>query len=270
MVLLTPVKDNTVHKFVEDLQKKARYSFSKDEIAKTLKIRPTSLIKGLQRLKQAGRIKMIRRGFYVIIPLEYSINGMIPPDWFVDDLMKFLKRPYYVGVLSASALHGASHQQPQEYHVVIESPKKPVNAQNLRIRFFQKKNLAKTAIQQIKGYTGLLPMSSPSATALDLVRFAPSIGGLDVVLTILTELVDKMTPDDLLKAAKLEPDRCYVQRLGWLLDKIKKCELTKPLQQWLIKQRPIKTPLDVREPKRGFHKDPRWQVIVNASPQSEL
>ena len=44
---------------------------------------------------------------------------MIPADWFIAELMQFLDLPYYVGVLSAAALHGAAHQQAQEFHVVV-------------------------------------------------------------------------------------------------------------------------------------------------------
>ena len=107
-------------------------------------------------------------------------------------------------------------------------------------------------------------------TALDLVRFAPAIGGLDVVLTVLEELAEKITPEDLLKAAEQESKRSHVQRLGWLLEKIDQHKLTEGLAKWLATQKPTKTPLDVSAPIAGHRKDPRWQVIVNAKPESEI
>jgi len=48
---------------------------------------------------------------YVLVPLEYLHAGAPPPSWFIDDLMKAMERPYYVGLLSAAGIHGASHQQ---------------------------------------------------------------------------------------------------------------------------------------------------------------
>jgi len=263
------MKASSVNEFVDHLQKQARYTFARTEAAEALKLERATLTKGLQRLQRAGRIQMIRRGFYVIVPLEYATGGIVPPDWFIDDLMKFLEEPYYVGVLTAAALHGASHQQPQEYQVVVARPERAIRSANLHIRFFLKKSMAQASVERVKAYTGFLVVSTPAVTALDLVRFAPSIGGLDAVLTVLDELVEKITPEDLLKAARQESERSQVQRLGWLLERTKRRELAEGLATWLAKRKPAKTPLDVSASVAGSRKDPRWQVIVNAEPQSE-
>lgn len=263
------MKPSSVNEFVDHLQKRARYTFARTEVEEALKLEQAALTKGLQRLQRAGRIRMIRRGFYVIVPLEYATGGIVPPDWFIDDLMKFLEQPYYVGVLTAAAFHGASHQQPQEYQVVVAQPERAIRTANLNIRFFLKKSMAQAPMERVKAYTGFLAVSTPAVTALDLVRFAPGIGGLDAVLTVLEELVENITPEDLLKAARQESERSQVQRLGWLLERTKRRELAEGLATWLVTQKPTKTPLDVSAPVAGSHKDPRWQVIVNAEPQSE-
>ena len=263
------MKPGSVNEFVDHLQKRARYTFARTEVEMALKLAQSALTKGLQRLQKAGRIRMIRRGFYVIVPLEYATGGIVPPDWFIDDLMKFLEQPYYVGVLTAAALHGASHQQPQEYQVVVARPERVIRTANLNLRFFLKKSMAQAPVEKVKAYTGFLVVSSPAVTALDLVRFAPAIGGLDAVLTVLDELVEKITPEDLLAAAQQESERSQVQRLGWLLERTKRRELAEGLAQWLVAQKPTKTPLDVSAPVAGNRKDSRWQVIVNAEPQSE-
>jgi predicted transcriptional regulator of viral defense system len=260
---------SSVNEFVDHLQKQARYTFARREAEEALKSERAALTKGLQRLQKAGRIRMIRRGFYVIVPLEYERGGIVPPDWFIDDLMKFLEQPYYVGVLTAAALHGAGHQQPQEYQVVVPRSERAIRTANLNIRFFLKKSMAQAPVGRVKAYTGFLTASTPSVTALDLVRFAPAIGGLDTVLTVLEELVEKITPEDLLKAAQNESERSHVQRLGWLLERTKRRDLAEGLGKWLVTQKATKTPLDVSAPVAGGRKDPRWQVIVNADPQSE-
>jgi hypothetical protein len=41
---------------------------------------------------------------------------MLPVYLFADDLMKSLKKNYYLGLYSAAAIHGAGHQQPMESH----------------------------------------------------------------------------------------------------------------------------------------------------------
>ena len=263
------MKPSSVNEFVDHLQKQARYTFARTEAEAALKLEQAALTKGLQRLQRSGRTRMIRRGFYVIVPLEYATGGIVPPDWFIDDLMKFLDQRYYVGVLTAAALHGASHQQPQEYQVVVARPERSIRLANLNLRFFLKKSMAQAPVEQVKAYTGFLAVSTPAVTALDLVRFAPAIGGLDAVLTVLEELVEKITSEDLLKAARQESERSQVQRLGWLLEQTKRRELAEGLATWLVTQKPTKTPLDVSAPVVGSRKDPRWQVIVNANPQGE-
>ena len=263
------MKPGSVSEFADYLQKRARYTFARTEAAAALKLKPAALTKGLQRLQKAGRIRMVRRGFYVIVPLEYATGGIVPSDWFIDDLMKFLEQPYYVGVLTAAALHGAGHQQPQEYQVVVAKPERAIRTAQLNLRFFLKQSLAQARVIRLKAYTGYLTVSTPAVTALDLVRFAPAIGGLDAVLTVLEELVEKITPEDLLQAAQRESERSQVQRLGWLLERTKRRDLAAGLARWLSPQKPAKTPLDVSAPVAGCRKDPRWQVIVNAAPQSE-
>ena len=57
--------------------------------------------------------------------------------------------------------------------------------------------------------------------------------------------------------------------LGWLLERAKRRELAEELARWLTPQKPTKTPPDVSALAAGGRKDPRWQVIVNAEPQSE-
>ena len=263
------MKIGSVNDFVDHLQKQACYTFARTEAEVSLKLGRAALTKGLQRAQKAGRIQLIRRGFYVIVPLEYATGGMIPPDWFIDDLMKFLEQPYYVGVLTAAALQGASHHQPQEYQVVVAQPERAIRTANLNIRFFLKKSMAKAPVEKVKAYTGYLAVSTPAVTALDLVRFAPAIGGLDAVLTVLDELVERITLEDLLEAVHQESERSQVQRLGWLLERTKRRELAEGLALWLAKQKPAKTPLDVSAPVAGSRKNTRWQVIVNAQPQSE-
>jgi hypothetical protein len=87
----------------------------------------------LRRLKRRGRIASPRRGFYVLVPVEYREAGCPPVSWFIDDLMRFLKQPDYVGLLSAAAIHGAAHQQPMLFQVVTDRPSRPVRVGRVRI-----------------------------------------------------------------------------------------------------------------------------------------
>ncbi len=72
--------------YVEALQRKGQYSFAKTDAAKVLKVSEAALKLSLHRLSLKHRIAQVRRGFYIIVPIEYSMNGILPADWFIDEL----------------------------------------------------------------------------------------------------------------------------------------------------------------------------------------
>ena len=96
---MVKIKSKTLAAFVEDLQARGRYTFIRTEAASSEDRSDLALEAALRRLKQRGRIASPRRGFYVLVPVEYREAGCPPANWFIDDLMRFLKQPYYVGLL---------------------------------------------------------------------------------------------------------------------------------------------------------------------------
>ncbi len=263
-------KDSNLAQFVDALQRQARYSFTRAEAAAAVTVAPATLTKGLQRLQNAGRIRRIRKGFYTIVPLEHADVGHIPPDWFVVDLMRFLDCPYYVGALTAAAYHGAAHQQPQEFQVVVGSTRQPIRTGKLRIRFLRYEGLSHVRTQPMKSFTGEFPVSTPEHTALDLVRFQKQIGGLDAAITVLTELGEAMAGSALLKAADNEQVVANVQRLGWLLARANSPALANELAGWVDQRNPAVAPLNSSLRSRKGPVDRRWRLIINDQPEGEL
>ena len=195
------MKSISVAEFIDNLQAKGRYSFTKQEAKQATRDSDSVLKLSLWRLAKKRRVKLIREGFYTIVPLEYASSGVLPPDWFLADLMKFIGQPYYVGLLSAAAIHGASHQQPQEFQVVVPVPMRAIRAGRVTVRFYTKAGLRSSSVVEVKTSTGYMRVSDPAATAIDLVAYADRVGGLDRVLTVLQELSEKITPDMLLEDA---------------------------------------------------------------------
>ena len=107
MKSLRSMNSRSVRRFVDDLQSRGRYSFMREEARRSLAISNLALQASARRLIRKVRLAAPRRGFYVVVPLEYRSAGAPPPAWFVDDLMRSSGRPYYVALLSAAALHGA-------------------------------------------------------------------------------------------------------------------------------------------------------------------
>jgi predicted transcriptional regulator of viral defense system len=183
--------------------------------------------------------------------------------------MKFLGQLYYVALLSAAEIHGAAHQRPQTYQVMTSRPTRDVVAAGLRIRFFKKENLTATPTIPTRTFTGDILVSSPAATAFDLVAYARRVGRLNRVMTVLQELGENIEADGLVTAAKTVESAC-VQRTGWLLDKAGFEPLTGKLNEWFVSQATKVVALDPSRPAKGCVRDRKWRVIVNAEAEGEL
>jgi predicted transcriptional regulator of viral defense system len=202
---------------IDDLQTRGRYYFTRRQVREAFSGSDIAMKLSLNRLVKKKRISAIRDGLYIIIPLEYSASGILPAEWFIDDLMKHLDVPYYVGLLTAAAINGASHQQPQEFHVLSARPLRPIRKEGLRIRFFTKSGIVSAGSMRVKTQTGYMSVSNPAVTAFDLTAFSKQVGGLGRVFTIYQELGEAIDPDQLVDSAKQAARLAFVQRTGWLL-----------------------------------------------------
>lgn len=261
----------SVSDYVDSLQREGRYGFDGSDLPSVLSSSPSAVTKALQRLAKKNRVRKVRKGFHIIIPVEFSSKGTIPPDWFIDDLMRHLECAYYIGLQSAAAYHGAAHQQIQEFQVVTAGQLPPIHLPELTIRFFRKLDFDLTKIQMIKGHGAMLPVSTPEATALDLVRYANRIGGADAVITILQELAESMDPLRIPDIVTMKAERASLQRLGWFLDRINASGLADALHSVLTAKESLsRAKLD---PSGAWESSPsknRWRVVENTRPESDL
>ena len=80
--------------------------------------------------------------------------------------MRFHDVPYYVGLLSAAALHGAAHQQPQEFQVVAGAILRPLTVGRVRIRFFFRREMAAAVTEKVKTSSGYIPVTQMARSGL--------------------------------------------------------------------------------------------------------
>jgi len=253
----------TLPEYADHLQQSGLYSFTRQDAIRDLRLSPVAIKRAAERLITQRRIVAPRRGFFVIVPLEYKSAGAPPPSWFIDALMRFHELPYYVGLLSAAALHGAATQQPQEFQVVTNRQLRAATAGRGRIRFLLKKNLERTPVMIVKTETGSMRVSTPEATAVDLVRYAGHAGGVGNLAGVLAELAEKIAPDRLVEVARIAEDLAAAQRLGFLLEQGGAAGKVGPLLSWIEAERPRVVSLRADRPAAGAPKDQRWRLLVN-------
>ncbi len=256
--------------WVEALPSQGRYSFTRDEAMTAFGLSRKAFNRLAGWLASRKKIARIHGKFYVVVPLEHAAVGVVPADWFIVKLMEHLGRPFYVGALSAAEYHGAAHQRPQRYQVVTDHPRRDIECRGVGIRFLVKKNLRETPVQRFKGVTGYIPVSTPEATAIDLVRYSRRVGGLDRVLTVLQELGEVLNPVKLVAAAKLDGNVAYAQRLGWLLEKSSFAVKVVRLARWVSARKPLPVKLEPSVPLRGSMRDKRWNLWINSEVEGDL
>jgi predicted transcriptional regulator of viral defense system len=257
-------------RFVEDLLAHGRYSFIRREAERRLGGSPSAVYMALRRLVKGGRLAMPRSGFYVIVDPQHRASGTLPPEWFIQDLMALIGKPYYVGLLSAAQIHGAAHHRPQSFQVVIPDRSiRPIRAGNARIRFFGKGPFEQSVIREAKSPAGLFRVSSPETTAWDLVRYPGAGGGLENVATVLSELSESLDAASLKKCVKGHGDLLVAQRLGFLLDLVDGKDLTAGLAQWVEKARAPFRPLAPSAASAGARESAKWRLRVNVRLEPE-
>lgn len=264
------------HNYLEDylfkIQSYGRYSFTLPELKTQFNQSEKAILQSLFRLKKIGKVAQIRKSFYVIVPPEYAATGTLPPVLFIDDLMKFLKRNYYVCLQSAAALHGAAHQQPQEFFVIIEKPMlRKISTEKLKLNFVVKKCLPLNCLENKKSDTGFFKISSPELTAIDLVQYQLKTGGLNNVVTILQELAEVITPNKISNCVDSAIATTTLQRLGYIFDKVlQNQKLSNAIENILKSKSTTPVPLKLNGKRHGFNINKKWMIIENVTLESDL
>ncbi|MDR3217399.1 MAG: type IV toxin-antitoxin system AbiEi family antitoxin [Dysgonamonadaceae bacterium] len=258
------------NQFFLDLLKKGRYTFTYANVRQHFDLSENTLAHRLYVYEQKKRIVKIRKGFYSILEPSEVSSGIPDTYKYVDALMKYLNKPYYVALLSAAALHGAAHQQPMEFFIMTEIslPRNIRNKKN-KITFFGKKALLQEGIMQKKSRVGYFNVSTPELTAFDLLDNIKRFG-INRITTILQELYEEMSPSRLSKIAKLIDNKASMQRLGYILETVVGAEkLANSLYRILSKTTIYPVPLSPVKARNGTI-DKKWKIIVNMEIEPDL
>ena len=154
---------------------RGQHFVSTDEVAELVGVEPSVVSVSLQRAREASKIVSVTKGGWVPVPPEYRGAGAPPPLHYIDPLMRHLGHPYYVGLLSAARLHGASHQVPMVLQVVTPALLRNRRIGSNRIEFIRRSSAARRSTVQHNVPTGRITVAAPVVTVLDLVE-GPLVG----------------------------------------------------------------------------------------------
>lgn len=265
----TPRGSNSSSDFLRNLQARGRFHFTTDEMAAALDVSPVAARAALRRLVAKGLVASPYRGFHVVVTPQFRDLGCLPADQFVPDLMDRLGEPYYVCLLSAASYHGAAHQVPTVFQVIVPKARRAIGCGGVRVQFVMRRDMKETSVVERNTATGVLRIASPEATAVELVGYPEHCGYLDNVATVLAELHEKLDVNSLAHEAERAPV-AWVQRLGYLLSLLEADELAATLDATLAARRVFPVPLAPWLSHGGAPRDARWKVVVNTAVEPDL
>ena len=197
---------------------RGRATFSIADVKDAFAERPSKSINTeLSRQVSRGRVQSVYRGFYVIVPVQYQLKGVIPPAYYLNDLMDYVGKPYYLGLLSAAAMHGATHQRAMKTQVMTVVPRIKASGKNSLLDWNYRQEIPEAFVVKKNAEIGTLRYSGPELTAVDLVQFASHVGGYQRVATVLAELMDSVDMEKMGELLRFTTV-ATIQRLGYLLE----------------------------------------------------
>jgi predicted transcriptional regulator of viral defense system len=222
----------------------------------------------LGRLAKQDLVASPARGFYVIVPPEYRSLRSLPADQFIPALMEHLGLKYYAALLSAAQYHGAAHHRPQVFQVALAKNRRPIECGSVRVSFIARKRIGDVPVQSFNTPRGTIMVSTPEATAVDLVGYEHHAGGLDQVATILSELAEQIDAERLVRAAKTAPVP-WAQRLGYLMELVGASEKAAALKAYVREHARDATPLLPAAPNDDSKRSEDWKLYINATVEAE-
>lgn len=249
-------------KIIDEFAAQGRYCFSFAEMVEQMDTSPVAIRSALNRLKKKGVLVLPYQEFYVILPPEHRFRGCLPPQQFIPHLMKYLGEVYYTGLLSAAEFHGAAHHRPQVFQVVVAKARRSIECGQVRVEFIVRKNAADIPTESRNTSAGIVKISTPEATALDLIGYVRHCAGLDNVATVLAELAEKIDIKRLIEIAGYSPV-AWMQRFGYLLELLEEHDKAGEVAEYLKSRHPMQTPLMPGTSIKGAQKNSRWNILVN-------
>ncbi len=258
----------TIREWIRDREISGFPTFSVEDVRLTFPNYSEQVIKNeLFRLSSQGILYPAYKGFYVIIPPQYAAKRMVPPIYYIDQLMSYLNKPYYISLLNAAEILGAAHQRPQKFSVMTVFPKSSVSSsKNNSLVWGYRKEIPSVFLSSKNSETGIIYYSNAELTAIDIVQYEQYIGGLSRAATILEELAEKLdfrgTSNNLFNHTSI----ATIQRLGYILEVVlEQQEIADVLHTELLSyvRRFRYVPLSTQRPDDNTEKNTRWKVNIN-------
>jgi predicted transcriptional regulator of viral defense system len=184
-------------------------------------------------------------------------------------MMGFMGVRYYIGWLSAAALHGSAHHSPQATQVATSHSIRQRTVGRVRLIFCTRSNIGALPTVSHTVRSGRVVISTPEVTALDLcsdIGFGGGIGNVGTAIVGLSE--EAALEADSIIALSQYYQPAAIRRLGWLLDHYTEVS---GLDELAATAAALTRTPSLLDPSRasGGTWDRRWMIRVNGKVEIE-
>ncbi|HJU13983.1 MAG TPA: type IV toxin-antitoxin system AbiEi family antitoxin [Candidatus Nitrosotalea sp.] len=247
---------------LSELSYRNKKIFNLDDI-KGMVEKPKNFLDQLVRKKW---ILKIRRGVYVIAPLETGKEGADRYTMHSFVIGSLLTKPYYVGYWSALNYHGLTEQTPASVYIATPKPRNSRDILNTHYVFVTILPRKMFGTEEIEIEKRKIIISSPEKTIIDCLDHPEHCGGIEEVAKAFYFSRNEFDAKKIVRYAKDIGNTAVIKRLGYI------CEVF----QWadymaLLSAVELKSGYSLLDPHRpkGGHIRERWRIIANAPIESK-
>jgi len=221
----------------------------------------------LRGLRRKGWIAWIKRGLYVIAPLEAGAEGARKHTVHGFVLASHIVSPSYVGYWSALNHHGMSEATPPAVYVATRAPVASRTIFDIPFVFVTLRpwKMFGTAKVMIEGEG--VAISDPEKTLVDCLDHPEHAGGILPLAEVLREEIGRLDFDRIMRYAQRMRNTTILKRLGYLLEAQGRGDEARRIGRHRLGEGYSK--LDPKLPAMGPTND-RWKLRVNAGVGREV
>ncbi|MGI0088377.1 MAG: type IV toxin-antitoxin system AbiEi family antitoxin domain-containing protein [Nitrosotalea sp.] len=245
-------------RILSELSYKNKKIFTLDDI-KELVDKPKNLLDQLIRKKW---ILKIRKGVYVITPLEAGQRGAESYTLHSLVIGSLLTKPYYIGYWSALNYHGLTEQTPARVYIATPKPKNSQTILDTRFIFVTIHPRKIFGIDETEIEKNKVRISSPEKTIVDCLDHPEHAGGIEEIAKSIYFSRNDIDAKKVVGFAKKIGNSAVTKRLGYLVETFGWKDYLELLSS--VKLKSGYSLLDPNLPRKGHIKE-RWKLVVNAT-----
>ncbi|HAU0990325.1 TPA: type IV toxin-antitoxin system AbiEi family antitoxin domain-containing protein [Legionella pneumophila] len=258
-----------IRDYIQQVLADGKYFFSKEEVLSSLSLNSEQFRFQAYRLLNKKVIRHLTRDFFMIIPPEYQHLGGVPPHWIIDPLMEHLGREYYIALLSAASMYGATNQQPMTFQIITNKTRRSIELERGLIKFYVFNDCSLARKEQLTVPTGYVQISCKEQTVLDLVRFYKECGYLSNVSAVIKDLAEMCDESIFENVIHLEKNNSVLQRLGFICEQVGYENLATLVEQEILTRSVQFIRLSPDSPLKEGNRNIRFKLIINDSLEIE-